>query len=120
MTPRRPAARPSRRSAAAAPACGRPPQRELTLAKLVKIVARETPRGAECRDCVSVGDTRTAGRARSKRVWNTFRNDQALQRALKVSAAEVEMLAQVALMGEIHQPCDLVFILETLRSAFQA
>jgi hypothetical protein len=119
MTPRRPAAQPSRRNSAAAPARRRSPRRQLTLADLVKLAERETPRGAQCRDCAAVGDTSTAGRARSNRAWDSFRSDQPLQRALQVSAAEVEMLSQVALMGEVHDPCDLTFILETLRSALK-
>jgi len=47
--------------------------------------------------------------------WEEFRKDERLQRANAVSKEEMEMLSQVALMGEVRSVRDFVHILQTVR-----
>lgn len=49
--------------------------------------------------------------------WEQFKNDQRLQRAHGVNPQELEMLSQVALMGEVRSVRDFVYILATVRQA---
>ena len=47
--------------------------------------------------------------------WEEFRKDERLLRANAVSKEEMEMLSQVALMGEVRSVRDFVHILQTVR-----
>ncbi len=49
--------------------------------------------------------------------WEEFRQDERLLRAFGVTALELEMLSQVALMGEVRSVRDFVYILNTVRQA---
>jgi transcriptional regulator with XRE-family HTH domain len=49
--------------------------------------------------------------------WDQFRKNEQLRRIHNVSNDEMEMLSQVALLGEIHSPRDLIYILNTVRHA---
>ena len=49
--------------------------------------------------------------------WEQFRKNEQLRRVHNVSNDEMEMLSQVALLGEIQSPRDLIFILNTVRHA---
>jgi transcriptional regulator with XRE-family HTH domain len=49
--------------------------------------------------------------------WDQFRENEQLRRIHNVSNVEMEMLSQVALLGEVRSPRDLVFILNTVRHA---
>jgi transcriptional regulator with XRE-family HTH domain len=49
--------------------------------------------------------------------WEEFRKDERLLRAHGVTAAELEMLSQVALMGEVRSVRDFLYILNTVRAA---
>jgi transcriptional regulator with XRE-family HTH domain len=49
--------------------------------------------------------------------WDQFRNNEQLRRIHNVSNAEMEMLSQVALLGGVSSPRDLIFILNTVRHA---
>jgi transcriptional regulator with XRE-family HTH domain len=49
--------------------------------------------------------------------WDQFRKNDQLRRIHDVSKNELEMLSQVALLGEIQSPRDLIYILNTVRHA---
>ena len=49
--------------------------------------------------------------------WEEFRKDTRFRRLHKVTEEEVDMLSQVALMGEINSPRDFFYILNTIRYA---
>ncbi len=49
--------------------------------------------------------------------WEEFRRDERLLRAFGVTPLELEMLSQVALMGEVRSVRDFVYILNTVRQA---
>ena len=49
--------------------------------------------------------------------WDQFRDNEQLRRIHNVSNGEMEMLSQVALLGDVRSPRDLVFILNTVRHA---
>jgi transcriptional regulator with XRE-family HTH domain len=49
--------------------------------------------------------------------WERFQKDEKLRRIHNISNAEMEILSQVALMGDVQEPRDLIYILTTLRHA---
>jgi transcriptional regulator with XRE-family HTH domain len=49
--------------------------------------------------------------------WEEFRKDDRLRRVHNVSQEEMNMLAQVASIGEVGAPRDFVYILNTVRHA---
>ena len=49
--------------------------------------------------------------------WDQFRENEQLRRIHNVSNSEMDMLSQVALLGDVGSPRDLVFILNTVRHA---
>jgi hypothetical protein len=49
--------------------------------------------------------------------WDQFRKNDQLRRIHNVSNDEMEVLSQVALLGEVHSPRDLIYILNTVRHA---
>jgi len=49
--------------------------------------------------------------------WDQFRKNEQLRRIHNVSNGEMEMLSQVALLGEVQSPRDLIYILNTVRHA---
>jgi hypothetical protein len=49
--------------------------------------------------------------------WEQFLNDGQLRRTLNVSNDEMEMLSQVALLGKIPAPRELIYILNMVRHA---
>ncbi len=49
--------------------------------------------------------------------WDQFRKNDQLRRIHNVSNTEMEMLSQVALLGEVQSPRDLIYILNTVRHA---
>jgi transcriptional regulator with XRE-family HTH domain len=49
--------------------------------------------------------------------WEQFKNDENLRRVHNISNAEMELLSQVALMGDMQAPRDLIYILTTIRHA---
>jgi hypothetical protein len=50
-------------------------------------------------------------------VWHQFRENEELRRVHNVSNDEMQMLSQVALLGEIQSPRDMIYILNTVRHA---
>jgi hypothetical protein len=55
-------------------------------------------------------------RSRLRRAWDAFRRQHGSKRGGDVSPGEMEMLSQVALMGEVREPRDFVYILSKLRA----
>jgi transcriptional regulator with XRE-family HTH domain len=53
----------------------------------------------------------------SDSAWEQFRKNEQLRRAHNVSNNEMEMLSQVALLGDVQSPRDLIYILNTIRHA---
>lgn len=51
----------------------------------------------------------------SDAAWNAFRKNEELRRSHNITAEEMEMLSQVALMGNVQGPRDFLYILDTLR-----
>lgn len=56
-------------------------------------------------------------RSRLSRAWDAFRKRHGSKRGRDVSPEEMEMLSQVALMGEVRYPRDFAYILSKLRAA---
>jgi hypothetical protein len=49
--------------------------------------------------------------------WEQFRNNDQLRRIHNVTSNEMEMLSQVALLGDLQSPRELIYILNTVRHA---
>jgi transcriptional regulator with XRE-family HTH domain len=49
--------------------------------------------------------------------WEQFQKNEKLQRIHNVTPDEMQLLAQIALMGEVQAPRDLIYILTTIRHA---
>lgn len=49
--------------------------------------------------------------------WEQFQKDEKLRRIHNISNAEMDILSQVALMGDLQNPRDLIYILATIRHA---
>ena len=49
--------------------------------------------------------------------WEQFRKNDKLRHIHNVSDAEMQILSQVALMGDVQSPRDLIYILTTIRHA---
>jgi transcriptional regulator with XRE-family HTH domain len=47
--------------------------------------------------------------------WESFRNDARLRRLHRITPKEVEMLSQVALLGNVHSARSFIYILNTIR-----
>lgn len=53
----------------------------------------------------------------AKSAWEEFRKDDQIRRIHNISSDEMEMLARVALLGEVRSPRDFIYILNTVRHA---
>ena len=49
--------------------------------------------------------------------WNAFCQDQSLRKIHNISDEEMQALAAIALLGEVRNPRDFLFILNTIRQA---
>jgi predicted transcriptional regulator len=49
--------------------------------------------------------------------WNAFCRDQDLREAHNITESEMELLSQVAMMGEVRSSRDFLFILNTIRQS---
>ncbi len=49
--------------------------------------------------------------------WVSFRKDERLRRVHSITPEEMEMLSQVALMGEVRSERDFIYILNSIRQA---
>ncbi len=52
--------------------------------------------------------------------WEEFRRNAQLQSSMHVTGEEMEMLSRVALMGQVREPRDFVYILNTVRQALNS
>lgn len=50
-------------------------------------------------------------------VWEEFRKNEALQRLHTITSEEMEVLARISLLGEVHSSRDLIFVLNAIRHA---
>ena len=55
--------------------------------------------------------------AESMSAWDEFRSDEKLRRLHHINAKEMNMLSQVALMGQVRSTRDFIYILNTVRQA---
>jgi len=53
----------------------------------------------------------------STSAWDQFRNNEQLRRIHHITAAEMEMLSGVALVGEVRAARDFIHILDAVRLA---
>jgi transcriptional regulator with XRE-family HTH domain len=51
----------------------------------------------------------------ARSAWEEFKQDERMLAAQGVTGQELEMLSQVALMGEVRSPRDFIYILQTVR-----
>jgi len=49
--------------------------------------------------------------------WEEFRRDEKIKRIHNINAKEMNMLSQVALMGQVRSSRDFIYILNTVRQA---
>ncbi len=49
--------------------------------------------------------------------WEEFRSDRQLHELHRISAREMQMLSQVALMGQVRSSRDFIYILNTIRQS---
>jgi transcriptional regulator with XRE-family HTH domain len=49
--------------------------------------------------------------------WDEFRNDQQLHLLHQINPRELEMLSQVAMMGDVRSSRDFIYILNTIRQS---
>jgi transcriptional regulator with XRE-family HTH domain len=52
--------------------------------------------------------------------WDEFRRDQQLHQLHQINSRELDMLSQVAMMGEVRSSRDFLYILNTIRQALVA
>jgi len=49
--------------------------------------------------------------------WDEFRRDEKMRRILNITPKEMNMLSQVALMGQVRSSRDFIYILNTVRQS---
>ena len=49
--------------------------------------------------------------------WEEFHNDQQLHQLHQINARELDMLSQVAMMGDVRSSRDFIYILNTIRQS---
>jgi transcriptional regulator with XRE-family HTH domain len=49
--------------------------------------------------------------------WDEFRRDQQLHQLHQINSRELDMLSQVAMMGEVRSSRDFIYILNTIRQS---
>jgi len=52
--------------------------------------------------------------------WDEFRTDQQLHQLHQINSRELDMLSQVAMMGEVRSSRDFIYILNTIRQSLVA
>jgi transcriptional regulator with XRE-family HTH domain len=52
--------------------------------------------------------------------WDEFRNDRQLHQLHQINSRELDMLMQVAMMGEVRSSRDFIYILNTIRQSLVA
>ncbi|MGH7864782.1 MAG: helix-turn-helix domain-containing protein [Candidatus Binataceae bacterium] len=54
---------------------------------------------------------------KASNAWEEFRRDQRLHRTINITPKEMDLLSQVALMGDMRSAHDFLYILNTVRHA---
>ncbi len=86
----------------------------LKLARVLGLDARELFFLANPGTKVLISQRPHAGEASA---WEEFSKDTRLRKLHSIRDAEMEVLSQVAMMGEVRSPRDFLFILNTIRQA---
>jgi len=79
--------------------------------------------GFDCRDLFFLANPRAhallnpAPAANSSSAWERFKSDEQLRRIHHISNEEMDMLSRAALLGEVREPRDFIYILNTVRHA---
>ena len=55
--------------------------------------------------------------AKASSAWEEFRRDDKIRRIHNINPKEMNMLSQVALMGQVRSSRDFIYILNTVRQA---
>jgi transcriptional regulator with XRE-family HTH domain len=77
--------------------------------------------GLDCRELFFLANPRAqallnpASEANSSSAWELFKSNEQLRRVHNISNEEMEMLSRVALLGEVREPRDFIYILNTVR-----
>jgi transcriptional regulator with XRE-family HTH domain len=58
--------------------------------------------------------------ASEKSAWDEFRRDLQLHQLHQINRRELDMLSQVAMMGQVRHSRDFIYILNTIRQSFVA
>ena len=79
--------------------------------------------GLDCRELFFLANPRAhallnpASAHNSSSAWEQFKSNEQLRRVHNISAEEMDMLSRVALLGEVREPRDFIYILNTVRHA---
>jgi transcriptional regulator with XRE-family HTH domain len=77
--------------------------------------------GLDCRELFFLANPRAqallnpASEDNSSSAWELFKSNEQLRRVHNISNEEMEMLSRVALLGEVREPRDFIYILNTVR-----
>ncbi len=63
---------------------------------------------------------RSKPKGRTRSAWDEFRRNEQLHREFRITDKEMNMLSQVALMGEVRSSRDFIYILNTVRQALSS
>jgi transcriptional regulator with XRE-family HTH domain len=79
--------------------------------------------GLDCRELFFLANPRAhallnrASEGSSSSAWEQFKSNEQLHRVHNISNEEMDMLSRVALLGEVREPRDFIYILNTVRHA---
>ena len=79
--------------------------------------------GLDCRELFFLANPRAhallnpGSENNSSSAWEQFKSNEQLHRAHNISTEEMDMLSRVALLGEVREPRDFIYILNTIRHA---
>jgi transcriptional regulator with XRE-family HTH domain len=79
--------------------------------------------GLDCRELFFLANPRAHAllnpgpEANSASAWEQFKGNEQLRRAHNISNEEMDMLSRVALLGEVRESRDFIYILNTVRHA---
>ncbi len=91
-----------------------------------EMAAKPVNRGRSRRSLFVVADSRTKGPSKrepqsgSISAWKRFVKEERTHSRLDITKAEWTLLSKVAMMGEVHDSRDFIFILNTIRQAARA
>ena len=79
--------------------------------------------GLDCRELFFLANPRAhallnpAHPDNSSSAWEQFKSNEQLHRVHNISTEEMDMLSRVTLLGEVRDPRDFIYILNTIRHA---